>query len=252
MSEEFTNIQGKARRGLPGKISNNTYGAIRSSQYGELVNVDGGNFRHTLSDQATYFVAHNATNDASTTLVGHADPELADVDATMTKPFIHMIVASGATTRCYLDYIEMEVVTAPTGGTGDNWAAQLDTGATRISSGGTALTLVNPNMQSTATPNLTILGGVPVTGAESPNVRHLGFGLIRAAVAVVGDRYHFRFGGDPSSGDNVVATAASRHLINMAPVILGPSDQFLLALYPSTDDQTVGGTYKVRCAWWEV
>ena len=241
-----------ARRGLPGKIPNNKDGPVRSSQYGEVLTLPVGSARHTLLDQATYFVAHNATNDAATTVAGHADPELADADATMTKPLVHMRVAASSTKRIYLDYIELEVVTAPTNGTKDNWAAQLDSGATRVTSGGTALTNVNTNMQSTATSDLTILGGAVVTGAESPLVRHLGHGQTRAAIAIIGDRYQFRFGGEPSSGDNVVATAASRHLINMPPVILGATDQLLLAIYAADDAQTAAAVYKIRAAWWEL
>jgi hypothetical protein len=251
MSDEHIYAKVRASRGLPGKIPNNSPGPLRGSQYGSLITLEVGSARHTLSYLATYFVAHNATNDASTTLAGHADPELADADATMTKPLIHMRVDPSSIKRIYLDYLEIEVVTAPTTGAKDNWAAQLDTGATRVTSGGTALTKVNTNMQSTATADLVILGGAVVTGAESPSARHLGHGQTRAAIPIAGDRYQFRFGGAPSSGDNVVASAASRHLINMPPVILGATDQFLLALYSADDAIAAAGVYKVRCAWWE-
>jgi hypothetical protein len=251
MSDEHITAKIVARRGLPGKIGNNRDGGVRGSQFAELMTLEGGSARHNLADQAAYFVAHNATNDASTTLAGHADAELADADATMTKPFIHMRVAAASTKRIYLDYIEIEVVTAPTTAAKDNWAAQLDTGATRVTSGGTALTRVNSNMQSTETSDLVILGGAVVTGAESPLARHLGHGQNRDGVVIAGDRYSYRFGGAPSSGDNVVSTAASRHLINMPPVILGPTDQFLLALYSADDAYGAAGVYKVRAAWWE-
>jgi hypothetical protein len=80
----------------------------------------------------------------------------------------------------------VEIVTAPTGATTDNWAAQLDTGTTRYSSGGTALTIVNPNMQSSNTSMLAatsaLLGGAVVVGAEGANVRELGHGQIRSAI----------------------------------------------------------------------
>ncbi len=251
MSDEHIYAKVIARRGLPGKFPNNSDGGVRGSQYGELATLEVGSARHNLADQATYFIAHNATNDASTTLAGHPDAELADADATMTKPFIHMIVSAASAVRIYLDYIEIEVVTAPTTAAKDNWAAQLDSGATRVTSGGTALTLVNPNMQSTATPTLSIKGGAVATGAESPLARHLGHGQNRDGVVIAGDRYCFKFGGAPSSGDNVVSTAASRHHINMPPVILGAADQFLLALYSADDAYGAAGVYKVRAAWWE-
>ncbi len=252
MSDEHIVAKVIGRRGLPSKYPNNSSAGVRGSQYGELVTRAVGQARHAMSDQATYFVAHNATNDASTTLAGHADPEVADCDATMTKPFIHMIVSTTSLKRIYLDYIEIDVVTPPTTAAKDNWAAQLDTGNTRVTSGGTALTKVNANMQSTATSDLTILGGPVVTGAESPSVRHLGHGQLRDGLVVIGDRYQYRFGGDPSSGENVVGSAASRHLINMPPVILGPQDQFLLAIYSADDAYGAAGVYKVRCGWWEL
>jgi hypothetical protein len=255
MTDSYTNIKGRSQeRSLPAPVNPNGEGStIRTSRYGEPISrpLPGG--RHVLADEGTYFVAHNATNDAATTLAGHAAPVLADADATMTKPLVFVRVPAGATNRLYLDFIELEVVTAPTGATTDNWAAQLDTGTTRYSSGGTALTIVNPNMQSTNTSLLAstnaLLGGAVVVGAEGANVRELGHGQIRAAIAIVGDRYVFKFGGENDALGGVVATAASRHVISMPPVILGATDQFLLALYAPS--QSAAAVYKMRMGWWE-
>jgi hypothetical protein len=246
------NIDGLSSRGLPSKIGSNTRGPVRTDQYGNLVMLPIGGMRHTLADQGSYFVAHNPTNDASTTLALHPAPVLVDADATMTKPFIHLRnpTAAAQDLRCYLDFIEIDIVTAATGATTTNWAAQLDTGATRVTTAGTTFTTINPNMQSTATPSLAVQGGVVVTGAESSSVRELGHGQIRSAIEIIGDRYLFRFGGQPSPGANVVASAASRHLITLPPVVLGSTDQFLLALYgPSWSGASVA---KVRCGWWEI
>lgn len=241
-------------RGLPSAISNNTRGPVRSSRYGELVTTPLGKWQHTLADEGTYFIAHNATNDASTTLAGHAAPVLADADVTMTKPFIHARceLASSDSRRIYLHFIEIEVITAGANGTADSWATQLDTGATRVTSGGTALTRVNPNMQSTATPNLAVLGGAVVTGAESAQVRDLGFGQFRPSIAIAGDKYMFTFGAEAEAvGSQAPAAAAAitRHVVGLPPVILGPTDQFLLALY--SPSQSAAGVYKVRMGWWE-
>lgn len=253
MSNE-TNIKGAGRdRSLPTAGTQGEMQILRTSRYGEALNrnVDP----RVLSDEGSYFIAHNATNDASTTLAGHAAPVLADADATMTKPFIFVRCPASATKRVYMHFIELDVVTAGANGTTDNWAAQLDTGTTRYSSGGTALTIVNPNMQSTDTSMFSgqsnhLLGGDVVSGAEGASVRHLGHGQIRAAIHIAGDRYMYQFGAnDPSAGANVVATAASRHVINLPPVILGATDQFLLAFYAPS--QSAAAVYKVRMGWWE-
>jgi hypothetical protein len=247
------NLNGLANRALPSKILPGQPGGLRTSQYGELLTKHIGSVRHNLADQGTYFIAHNITNDASSTLAGHVAPVLVDADATMTKPLIFCRNPSSASSdvRCYLDFIEIEVITAGAAGTSSNWAAELDTGATRYSSGTVeTLTVVNPNMQSTASANLVTFAGPVVVGAESPNVRYLGFGQIRAAIEFAGDRTMFRFGGQPTSGANVVIGAASRHLVTLPPVILGSTDQFLLALYAPS--QSGAGVYKVRMGWWEL
>ena len=248
MATDQVSLFGTVSRALPGANADQSLAGLRVNRRGELVAAVLD--RYTLADEGTYFVAHNATNDASTTLAGHAAPVLADADVTMTKPFIHCRYMPGTASllRCYLDYIEIEVVTAGANGTSDNWAAQLDTGATRISSGGTAPTKVNPNMQSSAASALDILMGAPVSGAESSSVRDLGFGQIRAAIELAGDRTLFVFGRDPNYA-GVVAAAASRHIVVLPPVVLGPTDQFLLAKYAPS--QTVAGVYKVRMGWSE-
>ncbi len=248
----MSNIQGTSMRGLPGKTPNNQRGPVRTSQYGELVTMPAGQSRFTMADQGNYYTARNPVIDVATTIVGHAAPLLADCDATMTKPLIHMRMSPSSGLRAYLDFIELDVATAPTNGAKDNWAAQLDTGATRVTTAGTTLTQVNSNMQATATGDLAIQAGVVIVGAETTSVRNLGSGMTRSGIAIVGDRYVFKFGSEPTPGDNVASAAASRHHISMPPVILGPQDQFLLALYSADDNQTVGAVYKIRIGWWEL
>lgn len=250
MSDDI-NFNVLTTRALPSPVSPGVRGPARADRYGNLGVAPFNKWRHAQADQGTYFIAHNATNDAATTLAGHAAPVLADADVTMTKPFIHCRSTLGITsaTRHYLDFIEIEVITAGVNGTADSWAAQLDTGATRVTSGGTALTIVNPNMQSTATSALAVLGGAPVTGAESANVRDLGFGQFRPSIQIAGDKYLFLFGEDPFGGAGATATI-NRHVVNMPPVVLGPTDQFLLALY--SPSQSAAGVYKVRMGWSEL
>lgn len=243
------NFKVNTSRALPTPVAQGLNAPTRGTRYGELLAalLD----RKALADEGTYFIAHNATNDASTTLAGHAAPVLVDADATMTKPFLHLRHggASTSTVRVYLDYIEIEVITAGANGTAANWAAQGDTGATRVTSGGTALTKVNPNMQSNATSVLDILGGPVVTGAESASVRDFGFGQLRPSIEIAGDKKLFIFGGDPSEVSASAAAAVRTQIQNMPPVILGPTDQFLLALYAPS--QSVAGVYKVRMGWFE-
>lgn len=237
---------------LPTPELNGTYAPIHVDRYGNQYVRPFD--RAAAVEAGCYFIAHNPTNDASTTLAGHTAPVLADADATMTKPLLFIRVPTGATKRVVLDYAELDLITAGAAGTSDNWAAQLDSGATRWSSGGTALTIVNPNMDSANTSILAatnaLLGGAVVTGTETANVRELGHGQIRAAIAIAGDRYTYKFGGEPDNQGNVVATAASRHIINLPPVSLGAEDQLLLAMYAPS--QSAAAVFKLRLAWFEI
>jgi hypothetical protein len=239
-------------RALPGSYSDNAQQPPRFGMYGETYVSLLSSPRHILADEGTYFIAHNATNDAATTIAGHAAPVLADADATMTKPFLHAVNNAAATSRvrAYLDFIEIEVVTAGANGTQACWAIELDTGATRITSAGTALTKVNPNMQSTTTATLAPTAGAIVVGAESANVRYLGHGTHRPSIEIAGDKYLYVFGGNPLHGSVTAAAAVRNHVVNLPPVILGPTDAILLALHGQAS-QDAAGVYKVRMGWWE-
>jgi hypothetical protein len=238
---------GVVGRTLPGAVADSTQQPIRLGRFGEQAVFPVSSFRHALADEGTYFFAQNATIDAATTLAGHAAPVLADL---YTKAFIFMRNADGVTSqkRAYLDFIHIQVITAGANGTSDNWAAELDTGATRLSSGGTALTVVNPNMQSSGSTVCTLLGGAPVLSAASSSQRKIGHGVFRPSIAITGDKYTFKFGADHNEV-GVVASAISHHVIPMPPVILGPTDQFGLHLYAPS--QTAAGVYKVSMGWFE-
>lgn len=243
-----TRTLGVVSRGLPSATVDNNQSTARYGRYGEFMTTPVMSMRAALCAEGTYFYAQNATIDAATTLAGHAAPVLADL---YTKAFLHIRNDAAASNGklVHLDFIHIQVITAGANGTSDNWAAELDTGVTRISSGGTALTVVNPNMQSSNTSLCTVKGGAAVLSAATTNQRKLGHGVFRPAIAVTGDKYTFVFGGDATTENNVVATATTHHIVPLPPVALGATDQFALHLYAPS--QTVAGVYKVSMGWWE-
>ena len=245
---------GIVNRTLPGIQQDNSEAGMRLTRRGEQFVVPIGRERHALADQGTYFTAHNATNDASTTLAGHTAPVLADADATLIKPFIHLLMGASADKRAYLDFIEIEVVTAGASGTQACWAAQLDTASRGITTPGTALTCINPNMQSTVVPYLAPTGGPIVVPVETSLCRNVGFGTLRPSIEIAGDIKMFTFGGAPEVVGTQAGQAAASirtSVVTLPPIILGPSDVFLLALH-SQASQNAAGVYKVRMGWWEI
>lgn len=254
MSNDITNriLFALGSRALPSPTSGDNVNInIRGTRYGDIVTAPVAKWRHIAALEGTYWSAHNATNDAATTLAGHAAPVLVDADATMTKPFIHCVNNGSDTGKlCQLDFIQIEVITAGTTGSADSWADALDTGTSRITTAGTALTVVNPNMQIIASSQLAPTGGAIVVSAETTKARNLGFGQFRPSIQVAGDIYTFVFGGDPETAGIAGATATiNRHVITRPPVILGPTDAYMLALY--SPSQNAAGVYKVRMGWVE-
>lgn len=248
---DLINVWGLTNRALPGASVDNSYGPIRVSRRGEVVHQELN--RQALCDEGTLFHAHNITNDASTTLAGHAAPVLADADVTMTKPLLvaRNTAASTSLIRSYLDWIEIEVVTAGASATQACWAIQCDTGTDRYSSGTVeTFVAVNPNMQSANAAVTTWRGGPFVCTAESSAVRYIGFGTHRPSIEIAGDKYIFLFGRDPAVHNATAAAAVRNFIVNLPPVILGPTDMMLLALHGQAS-QSGAGIYKVRCQWSE-
>lgn len=249
-------IRGEARsRSKPTPGQQGEQVSVRLSQFGEVYSrpVD----RHSLAEEGSYFIAHNTTNDATTTLAGHTAPVLADADVTLTKPFVFIRVPNAATKLLQLDFIEIEVVTAGAAGTQACWTAQADTGTSRYSSGGTALTIVNPNMQSAETSIVAttnhLLGGDVTVGAETASCRVLGFGTLRPSIEIAGDIKMFTFGRDPAvvgTQAGQAAAAIRTSVVALPPVLLGATDCFLLALH-SQASQSAAGVYKLRMGWSE-
>jgi len=236
----------------PSQLADQAQVSQRGTRYGDAYVAPIMPWRQALADEGSYHIFHNPTNDASSTLAGHAAPVLADADVTMTKPFILMRNLLNTGKRVFLDFIEITVITAGAAGTQACWAAQLDTGATRLSSGGTALTVVNPNGQATNALDstaLTLLGGAPVSGAESSAVRDLGFGTLRPSIEIAGDIKVFDFVGDYGIASTIAAASVRTQVQRMPPVALGYTDQFLLALHGQAS-QNAAGVYQVRGGMW--
>jgi len=241
-----------ARRTDPARQSDTgAWTAARSNLFGEAA-VQSALEPYALCDAGDYFVATNPTEGVG--LEGGDAPTDITVD---TKPYVFLRNTSTVTEgkRIYLHYILLQVVSATTTTASDAlWKAELDTGTTRYSSGGTAITPVNPNMASSSAPSCTLYfgGGTDLTAAAaSSSQRLIGDGRLREVIPVLGDIFCFAFGEfkiDHTS--NVLAGTTQVNIkVPMPPVILGPTDQFLLHLAGTA--QNAHAHYLVRMAFWQ-
>lgn len=241
-----TNIRVVSRdRSAPTPGNQGEYLPARSSRFGEVMGLPLHNKLYALADDASYFIATNPT--MGTGIAGIA----ASTSYDATEHLLHLRNTS-TTKRLYLDFIDLVCTAAGTSGTTTGFTMVLDTGATRYTSGGSAITPVNPNMDAGETAECALKFGALVTGAATSDVRPLGDFLVRTVIKVVGDSYRFTFGDNNAAwqlaGASLDGTTSAKVTIPCPPVILGETDQFLLSDWAAS--QTVGSSYQLRMGFW--
>ena len=175
---------------------------------------------------------------------------LTDIEAAVqeVRRAHRQLLAASDKRRIYMDWLEIECTTAGANGTDSWWADQTDL-STNYTSGGTALTLVNPNTGSSntlASDVLRLLGGPIVIPVETASCRKLGFSIIRPTIEVAGDFTTFAFG-DSLAPSHAAASPTGRHtVVRRPPVVISPGYAYMLGLAATA--QSVASVYKMRGA----
>ena len=220
----------------------------RGSPYGEAYVQTIGKGAYQMADEGSYFVATNPT--PGTAIAGIAGTgAFSDAESLL---YIKNAATAAEATRLYLDYIRLFVVVAGTNGTNHRYVMKLEpANVERYTSGGSAITAVNPNMDSTETPAATIKFGALVTTAASADVRLIANGNIRTVITVAGDVYDFDFGGaaKASAGMPLEGTLQAHIVRNLPPVVLGPGCTFVMSLHAAS--QTVASEYEFEIGFWQ-
>ena len=210
-------------------------GPSRAGRYSEAYAAPLTNKEFYSADEGSYFWAGSVPG---TPIIGPVDD--ASV-ATATKGLL--TVYNGGTNRIYPQLLQLFVTTAGAADTNVVMTPALDAG-NRYSSGGTALTSVNVNMDSVFTTAATITFGALTTSAASSTVRYLRGSRFRGTIGIVGDMYEMTFGalGSPSAAGSLVATLAVRTLA-FPPVVIGPLQS--LVIHDFSASISTGRTYSV-------
>ena len=233
-------LWGRTQRLLAGaqRMVEQASSIVRMGVYGELVTEMLTSKQHKLSDEGSYFLTRSPTIGTGIATIAAANA-FAD-----TSPFIIITnnnpVQGGR--NIYLDYIILRLTVAGTSSTDLQWAIRIDN-IPRWSSGGsggagTGLTTVLSGPYPTNTgsqPNSAALiyCGAIVAVAGSTNVRTLGNGKFRTAIAVVNDSYLINFAGVDMQQDGVLVsgTNIAQRSVTHPPVCIGPQGSLLLHLF---------------------
>jgi hypothetical protein len=207
---------------------------------------------YPLADEGAYFTAVNPTPGTG---IIHA---LTTAWSATAALFVLRNTDAEGAKRIYLDYVKLLCLgTAPTGTTSVRLAITIDN-TNRFSSGGTAITPTNTNMDSTQATIAALNFGAVVATAASGSVRSVAREAQppRAAPALVsGDTFFYNFGQVTSESVGVMgsatpATAPGCFTAALPPVIIGGGDSLLFhQYYPAA--ATTAPTFEFEIAWWE-
>jgi hypothetical protein len=210
---------------------------------------------YPLADEGSYF---KATNPTVGTGIIHA--LTTSFSATAALFCLRNTDSEGAK-RLYLDYVRLvtgATAIAMTAATSVEVAVTVDN-TNRHSSGGTSITPVNPNMDSSNATIAALNFGAEVLAAASGSVRLVGrnaFARRAAPVMVTGDQFFWDFGAAGAAptisvvGAAAPATAPAQFYAPMGPVVIGGGDSINFHLwYPA--GATTAPTYEFEIAWWE-
>lgn len=239
-------LKGLVSRILPAPNfdSSNNDVAVRQGRYGEQFVLAHMRKQHLLADEGAYFVAHNnQTGVVITTTAAFAD----------TAPFFLITnnEPSGGK-RLYLDYANLVTTVAGSAGSGlTTIQAVVRVDATsRYSSGGTAMTVVNPNGDDTTAARVSAYYGAITANAASNAVRTVaGLRTLRPCVSgtvadVVGEMKVLNFGGvEGGSAGTITLASANIVPVSLPPVIVAPGGTALIHVFYAASATPVAAAY---------
>lgn len=226
-----------------GSYNNQNGGAPgRASAYGDAYALSISSKEWVAADEGSYFVARTPT--PGTGIIGHAAPTTFDE----TKPYVLLYNAS-TTKRIYPQFLRLHDSVASIGGARTQFTVAVDTG-NRYASGGTALTIVNPNMDSNNATGASAFCGAVIASAASGTRRVVDHVVFRGTIDIIEDVYELVFAASDGSGMGGSRAATVQDMARLAPpVCIGPGQSFLVHQWAAS--QSTGPTFQVTLGYIE-
>lgn len=216
-------------------------GPGRASAYGDAYALQISSKEWVAADEGGYFVARTPT--PGTGIIGHAAPTTFDE----AKPYL--VLYNAGQKRIYPQYLRLHSTVASVGGARAQFTVCVDTG-NRYSSAGTALTIVNPNMDSVMTSGASGFVGAVVGTAASGSRRIVDHIVFRGTIDIIEDVYEMVFAASDGSGMGGSRAATVQDMARLAPpVVIGPGQSFLIHQWAAS--QSTGPTFQVSLGYIE-
>lgn len=218
----------------------------RTGKYSEAYVLPVGTPRAWLAAEGSYYTVFNATDD--TQIAAHAAPAIADTD---TKPIIHIFNGNAAGGKSiYVDYISLYTIVANASATRVFFDAYVDNkGTTCKTSGGTVATAANVLSSSTNTSGAVVTAGAVVAApASSRKVFH---SMVRPAIGIALDQYHFSFGNGLTMSQGAFVQATVQSTFTAGPPLIIPPGSNLMFVQVSPSGAATAMTFEYQIGWWE-
>lgn len=247
MAVDDVKIYGEVRRELASFGLDGATKQLRSSAYGELGTVAYGKSGiYNIADEGQYFVATNPTPGTGISGIAAAD------GINNAEGLLLLTNDNTDGKRVYLDYLYLRNTAAGTNGTNMDFTVKIDSAA-RYTSGGSAITPVNVNMDDSSTCGCTMYFGALVT-TTSTTCRLISHHVLRrATIIVAGDEFFVNFGAPPSPSVRTGTLAADSttnvsYSYNAPPVILGSGDCVWMAANAAS--QSAAADWEFEMGFW--
>ncbi len=247
---DYVSLYGAASRARPSKYADQSQAPVRLSNRGETVtqSLHGGKM-HTLAQEGSYFVATNPT--VATGIAGIAAADGYNAAETLFLLYNQSTQAEGI--QICLDFLELQCTVVDTNGTDLRFDHHIDN-TDRFTSGGSNITPVSPNMDSSASAKGRLRFGAVVSSAASSSVRYLGGRQLASTDLVANDLMLFTYGGSnafSNQNSNLTEEATLSRFWHVAcpPVVLGPGCSYLFTI--NSASQSGAATWTFNCGWWE-
>jgi len=244
---------GKVSRAVPTGYPDGEEIGLRETKFGELAVQPFAGARQMLADEGSYFIATNPTPmtpiAVTTSIVTFAQTAGA-VGVAFLLINTEQSTAVGAK-RVFLDYFKILLSTQlPTTATSLEYAAVLDDNPVRYTSGGSAITPVNPNTEKASGGSIVTMYAGAITTAVPTSGRLVARGLWRGQIGILMDQHVLVFGGDPAKAGNWNSGNVIVKTIEIAPpVILGPGWNLAITLW--SVGVAAAARYEFEFGWWE-
>lgn len=181
---------------------------------------------YPIADEGTFFTATNAA--AGTGLASSITTAFSATAGLLTVR--NGSTGAGQNRRLCMNSIRLIPTVAPASATRSEFAITIDD-ITRYASGGSAITPVNPNMDSATAPSAVVHFGALVLAAAGSNVRLVSRGQLRSSIPVAFEEYVIDFRGTAHSEGTLGGATAVRNVSVVPPVVLGPGQSMQLHVW---------------------